>query len=494
VLGGIFGPLGGLASKYGVGAVRRAKDWLTGSGISPADEKVLTAVSADELELDDMVRKLDADRKAGVPSTLADTGGKNVEALTEAVAGKPGSSTKKLVEKMEQRQGTQGERVTEAVNKALAPDDYYGHLDKLTNDLYTNAKPMYEAAYKNAKPIPVEKVDFLYNSREGKKAIKDAVNLMNADGVPIGRKDVMGSVRNLNLQTLDYVKRSLDDMISKEEANGSTNRGRILRKMRDKLRDTLDQTSPEYRAARAQYAGDLEVLDALKTGREQFDRLAPRELERLVKDMSFAERDALRTGVAERLFEKIASTPRGGNTVRKVLGNKAMAEKLAALFDKPSDYNKFAQALEREFEIFEKSRAALSNAQKARSQTVREGLDETPLASAADVALDVGQQAVLLPGLASSTGVGGPWTAARMMQWVRNKMPVSERTANEIADTLAIDDPTAARETIERLRREAQRLESRVRSGQTVGREASKATAVATAPDPWGHLEEEEYE
>ena len=494
VIGGILGPLGGLASKYGIGAARRGIDWLTGRGISAADEKILTAIDADDLALDEMTAKLAADRKAQVPSTLAETGGKNVEALAQAVAGKPGASTRQMVEKIEARQAKQGERVSEAINRALAPDEYYGKLDQLTSNLYTNAKPLYDAAYTSAKAIPVKDISFLYDSKIGKKALKDAIELMRADGLKIGKTDITGNVKSLGLQTLDYTKRALDDMITREEKDGSTNRGRILRKVRDKLRERLDLSSPEYRAARAQYAGDLEVLDALKLGREQFDKLAPKELGRMVKDMSYAERDALRTGVAEKLFEKIANTARGGNTVRKVLGNQAMADRLQAIFEKPADYKKFVQALEREFQVFEQSRRTLSSARSSRAANVAQGLEDTPLASAADMALDVGQQAVMLPALTGSSGAGGPWTAARMMQWVRSKMPVSERTANEVADTLGIDDPAAAKATIDRLKKEAERLQKRVRSGQGVAQQASKATAVATAPDPWGYLEQEEYE
>lgn len=487
-VGGILGPLGGLASKYGLGASRRGVDLLRGTAPRAADEKVLAALAKDVVNPDDVVKRLAKDTRAGVPATIGDSAGKNTSALVEAVAGKPGRGPAELADKLEQRQATQGARVEQQVNKALKPSEYFSELDKLKDELYTNAKPMYEAAYKNATPIPVRDVSFLYDSKEGKTALKAAINLMNTRGIPIGKKDVLGNVKRLGLQPLDYTKQALDDMISKEESAGSTSRGSALRFMRNKLRDVLDNASPDYKAARGQYAGDLEVLDALKSGREEFSKMTPKQVENLVGNMSFAEKDAYRTGVAQTLFEAIGKTPRGSNVAAKVVGTPALTDKLAPLFDKPKQAADFNSALMREFQLHKGSAGAINNATRQRAGAASAGLDDTPLANAADFALDAGQQAVFLPGIGQNTG--GPWSTARLMQWVRNKLPMSEQTANEAADMLGEGDPKKAKAIIERLKAEGERLRKRGAVSDAVARAGARATAVATAPDPWAQMDD----
>ena len=494
-LGSIFGPTLGFASKYGLGAARRGYDFITGGGPRASDEKVLAALANDTLNVQDVLSRMKKDARMGVPSTVGDSAGKNTAALMEAVAGKAGRGPGELAEKLEQRQAQQGTRVEQQVNKALKPSEYFAEEQKLKDELYTNAKPLYQQSYKNAPPIKVDDIAYLYASKEGRKAMKDAVNLMNAEGIPITRKTIFGkNVVTLNQQTLDNTKRALDDMITNEEGSGAsyvaTNRGRVLRGMRDKLRDILDNNSPEYKAARQQYAGDLEVLDALRTGRDKFTSLTPKQVENLVSGMSFAEKDAFRTGVAQTLFEAIGKTPRGSNVAAKVIGTPALTEKLSFLFDSPKQAQAFNDALSREFGIFKQSQGAISNAARQRASSAAEGLDQTPLLNAADAALDVGQQAVFLPGLGQNTG--GNWTAARIMQWVRNKMPMSERTANEVADTLGISDPKAAKAAIDRLVKEGKRLKSRQAVSEAVRRAATRAGAVAVQPDPWAQTDDEE--
>lgn len=493
VLGTVLGPLLGLSSKYGLGAARRGWDLVSGNGPRAADEKVLTALANDTTNVGDVTKRMTKDARMGVPSMIGDSAGKNTAALMEAVAGKSGRGPGELAQKLEDRQAGQGDRVENQINKALKPSEYFSEEQKLRDELYTNAKPLYEKAYKTAPPVKVGDVSYLYDSKAGRKAMKDAVDLMNGEGIPIGKKDFFGNVRQLSLQSLDYTKRALDDAITKEEGSGAnyaaTNRGRVLRGMRDKLRGILDDQSPDYLAARQQYAGDLEVLDALRAGKDKFSSLSPKQVENLVGGMSFAEKDAYRTGVAQTLFEAASKAPRGSNVAARIVGNPAITQKLGALFDSPKEAQSFSDALVREFGMYKQSQGAISNAARQRAGSAAAGLDDTPLAHAADMALDAGQQAVFLPGLGQNTG--GPWSAARMMQWVRNKMPMSEQTANEVSDTLGIQDPKAAKAVIDRLMKEGQRLEQRQSVSEAVRRAATRAGAVAVQPDPWAQGDDE---
>jgi hypothetical protein len=104
-----------------------------------------------------------------------------------------------------------------------------------------------------------------------------------------------------DVRTLDYVKRGIDALIdkgyrgegmSKAEANA-------LKDLKRAYVEVIDQNVPEYAAARAKYAGDIEVLDALRLGRTDYlsPKMLPNEAKKLVDGMSDAERDALRAEV-----------------------------------------------------------------------------------------------------------------------------------------------------------------------------------------------------
>ena len=70
--------------------------------------------------------------------------------------------------------------------------------------------------------------------------------------------------------------------------------------------------------------------------------------------MTFSEKDAFRSGVAQRIFEQIDRPSTDSNFARRIVGSPAMAEKLAAMFDKPADAKRFQAALLKETELFDK--------------------------------------------------------------------------------------------------------------------------------------------
>src|SRR5690606_30140232 len=187
---------------------------------------------------------------------------------------------------LDQLQSGHRERVAERVNQAFKPDEYFSQLGKLTENLYTRAKPLYEAAYKATPAVPQDElISKILATPAGKKAIEQALNLYrNQPDKSIGRADALGMVRKPSLEFYDYVKRGFDQLINKEEAQGPTQLGRAYRELRNAFRDRLDEIAgPLYKEARQQYAGDLEVLTALQNGRE-FHKLQPAELAALAQN------------------------------------------------------------------------------------------------------------------------------------------------------------------------------------------------------------------
>jgi len=266
----------------------------------------------------------------------------------------------------------------ERINQGLKPDEYFDQLDKLRDSLYENSKPLYQQAYAANPSVSSKVLPQLLNTPDGKKAVKMALRIMRNEGKQIGKKDAMGMVTKPSLEFLDYVKRGMDQLITKEEGHGvsyqATPLGKSMRSLRDALRNELDTaTTPAkgeslYKKAREQYAGDLEVFDSLQAGRDEFTKLQPPELQRLVNNLSFAEKDAYRTGVAQALFEQIESPTGDFNAARKVIGSPAMRKKLRVLFDTDKQFELFETALRREAELYELDKKSVRRAEVGQEQ------------------------------------------------------------------------------------------------------------------------------
>jgi hypothetical protein len=256
--------------------------------------------------------------------------------------------------------------------------------------------------------------------------------------------------------------------------------------MRNELLEILDNHSPDYKAARAQYKGDIEVLDALRNGREEFSKARTDELARDFPKLSFAEKDAYRTGAAYHIFDELDKLPMDANPFQKVMGNRAIQKRLRVLFDKPNEYKRFMEGLEREYKVYDSSKKRLIAAAQARRGRANSALDGSPLADAADVGLDTAAQAALLgPGLDQSRA----WTINRVLEWARGKIPASKRNSQEAADLLMIDNPKDADALAQRLSSKEQKLSKRRAAGDNAARQVTRGAAVATQQAPHGALE-----
>jgi hypothetical protein len=484
-IGGVAGPLGALVTKYGVNGAMALIDKLRGQQVPGGAQRVIAALNSDKTTTDEIANRLRATGRQGVPSTMANVGGPNIQGLAQGVASKQSPGVDNFIANARQQFQTSNPRVTDLVNKALKPDDYAQKMTELTTNLYQNAKPLYEQAYAAYPKVKSDTIFDILGNKYGKKAAKQAYDYMQADGVPIGQKDVTGAVRKPSLQYLDYVKRGLDDQITQARNAGNTNLARILNGMKTRLVGELDNftTDPKtgdslYKAARQQYAGDLEVRDALKTGREDLfgpNGLTPAEIKAKVANMSWAEKDALRTGAAESLFQQIGNTPVTTNVAGKLTQVPNMQEKLAAMFDKPGEYQQFMDALKQEMNNFTQAKTLLST--QARSKAASSAASLDPDGSAGEAAYE-----------AAIAGMHPLWAGARAAKWVGNKL-MPNTTAGQAAELLNIQNNPAGRTSLDMLKNQAAQLAARQNTGDSSALAAAGATGPALAPDPWGNTE-----
>lgn len=428
-------------------AQRRLTRLMVEMGKAPAD--IASGVrQTNRMGIPGMVLDDDTLRPAA-QATMSSTGTPNaVEAL----------------QRLKARSASIADRAEDQVNRGLAPSPYFDEHAKLTDALYSNSKPLYEKAYA-AHPAVQSKLLFqIMDTPAGKKAVKKALTLMrNQPGKKIGKVDALGMLRAPSLEFLDHVKRGLDDLITNEEGAGpsrkSTALGKSMRELRNKLRDELDTATVDkagkslYKDARMQYAGDLEVLDALELGREKFASMRPEELEKAVKSMSWAEKDSLRTGAAQKLFEQLQDSTDGTNSAKKVIGNESNRRKLRALFDNDKQYKLFEAALLRDAELFDESKRLISAGESGQ----------------------VAQVYKKSPGMVKAVprlGIGSPIMWA--LQAVRNMGTVTDKELDEMMKYLKSSTP----EELANFEKTFQGRFKRTRS-RTKGRTAAVAGAAA---------------
>jgi len=452
--GALLGSLAGLGAKYGIGAAGRLADKVTGQSVGPGERRAIEAITSDNPDWNSVASNLRADARAKIPSTLADIGPRT-QGLAASALTKDTPQTADFARDLAARQAGANTRVGDQINQALKPDPYLQQEQNLKTALYSNAKPLYDQAYAAFPAVKSQKLMELMNTPSGQEAAARAVRMMQDARVPIGQADATGMIRSPSLQYLDYVKRGLDDMINREEGSGinyqATSQGRILRQMRGDLVNEVDQATQlpngqpgPWQQARAQYGGDLEVLDALRSGRDDFARMTPEDLKARVGNMSYAERDAFRSGVAEGLFQKLGNSAEGTNPAKKISSTPALQDKLGAIFDQPSEAVKFLSALDRESDLFEQSKPLLRAAGKAQADSV---------------------------------------TAPSLVQVARGHM-MSPGTASEIADTLSAGAGPEAQAKIQRLQAAADRLKARADLGNSVGLPIAAGAAIGAVPTP----------
>jgi hypothetical protein len=407
-------------------------------------------------------------QRLGVPVNLMDMGGIEMKALGHAAMSPQNQQTRELFSEVSDRQAGARERVAEQVNQALKPDDYFQMQRKLKGELQANSKPLYAELYKKYPALKSASLMQLMETPSGKRAVKNAAKaIRDRPGASLGKADAMGMITKPSLEFLDQVKDEFDDMITKEEMKGgvykATKRGKRLRELRNALRNEVDllTTDPKsgesaYKTARSQYAGDLEIMDALRFGREEFMKLPPGEIEQMIKEMNFSEKDALRTGVAQALFERIGKTRKRVNPAEKVIDTPEMTEKLKLLFDKPNQFRIFQEALKLEQDMFDdsqttirKGRSALSTTRDPKENIIRRTAKKAP-----------------------TLGILNPTLWA--LRWLRSNDQIKPKEADEIIRIMRTRDP-------KELAKLEKRLSSKYGRETARGKRTGKATMLGAA-------------
>ena len=431
----------------------------------------------------------------GVPSVMANAN-PALRDLAEAVAQRSGAGSNAIENALTTQRLGARDRVKAQTTAALKPADYYGLEDNLTAQLRNNAKGLYEKAYAHGDVDDPRIVEVLKNPQfkaffDKARGIADTeaqtAKLKGEDPLkfalpeiykPSGRFDPSGAeildlVKLPDVRTLDYIKRGIDATIdSGFRGKGmSTAEASALRDLRKQFVNAIDENVPDYKLARKTYAGDLETLDALRMGREEFKTLDPEQVEKMVKAMSSGEKDAFRTGVARDIYGIIMKPSNEPNTAQRVIGSPDMQKKLAMLFDNPAEFDLYKAALMRESQLYKESNTILGGAQTAKRLDLKASLDE-----------DTG---MIESAAKAATGNFSGALSSLVMGAIRSAQ-MSKARAEKIAEMLMAKDPNevaAAVQMIEAYAAKQAPKQFRATLGEA-GAVTGTSTAIYPAPAP----------
>jgi hypothetical protein len=326
-----------------------------------------------ETVLDRFAQKAGAIRQ---PLTMADVAGPNTRGLAGQVLRTPGEARTAAQEFVNARQrgpeeqninapvSSQGDRVSEGVGNLLGHQGLRQTAKSIIDQQALESKPLYDAAR-------IKKID--YDTPEGKRLLalleripqeaKNNANTILSQSDEGGNQVIwkqqgkkMQLVSVPNVRRFDYIKQGLDDMIARQRKDYGrySNQGRATTMLKNEILQNLDKLVPEYKAARAKFAGHAEMLDALEEGKNIWAPSYTREqLAETLAGMSGGEKTMLRIGAANQLRDiKIDNMVHGANKVNAVIGTPAMIAKTKMIAPDLKSYGALNQFLDRETAMF----------------------------------------------------------------------------------------------------------------------------------------------
>lgn len=300
------------------------------SALSKADANVLKQAA----DPDQIVADLREAQQLGIPATLADVSPQARSLAGAAVRRSPvaaGGAEAALIP----RARGQVDRFMGAVQRDLGDITNIPEASEaLTQKASAQAAPLYDKAYAAA-PVQSDKIDSLLKTPFGQKALSSAREIAaNEERDPIA----MGfDGPAYSPQTLDYIKRGMDSVLEDKYRNQITGKldldtaGRAQNNVKNSLLQEVDRLNPDYKAARAVYAGPASEKAALLKGQTALDK-TPDVLASMTKNLSDTQLEQFRLGYVGALTDRANKMRYTSNPFQSLLDNPAMAEKLQMLF------------------------------------------------------------------------------------------------------------------------------------------------------------------
>lgn len=351
-----------------------------------ADLAIAKALEKDGLTVEQAAQRLKAVSRGEM--TVADLG-ENTAALLRRATAAPGTARLETKSTLAAREAGRIPRVSEDLRTLMSGSkDFYTDVTDLIKKRSAEADVLYQNAWTSAPNFSAKtapEIDRLRSTPSFQEAMRGGARRMADQGLDI--TDPKNTLRALH-----ETKIELDDMIEKALTSDRTaNQARILQDMKTKLLKDMEKVSPEYRTARLAFAGDSEMLTAMKEGQRIYQLPEP-EVRKLMARFANnpSEYDAFRAGMAQAMLEKIRTAGPSADPYKTIM-SRDMDDRLRRAFRDDDSYDLFKQRLQEESRML---------------QTEKAGFRRTP----ADTDLDVGGASGV--GAATRLMTGSPTGAA----------------------------------------------------------------------------------
>lgn len=363
----------GAATKKSSGGWKMLQQVSKLAGIDDADTRgqdmLLRAMERDGVKIDDLIARVESSRK---PLTLADIAGENVRGLMRGTNTVVGEGRDAIPEMLTTRAKGQGQRILGDLEEGtgLTRDN----VPQLANDLSATrsakSRPLYERAYGTTdgdgerlhRTVSDPDVLATLEIPAFRKAYRTGMRIARVQGVEIPDyfnvleeygPDLAGKLAPPTVQSLDYMKRGLDDVIEAGMRRGSIGKTEA-RALRQRLNETLqkiDAAVPEYAQARGTFAGDSGPIEALELGKGFLTKMTPDEAVMHMQSMSDESREMFRRGAIDQIALALEGVSETSDATRKVLANSLQRKKMRLLFDTDEAFGAFEKAIDDEIQM-----------------------------------------------------------------------------------------------------------------------------------------------
>lgn len=335
--GALTGAAVGGALPVAGAAIRGVRNAVGRTGMSAsrqADALIARALERDATPAADLPARAAA--MVGKPAVLPDLAGENVMGLARGAQATPSQAKESLASMLHRRQAGQLGRVAGDVENSLGMQrqDIHDVAEQLIAKRKAAAGPLYEKAYAAGAVSDPSVIETL-NLPPFKAAYDRGVRIAKLEGVDLPALPTMAKGKPTGavpVQAIDYVKRALDDVVQGGMSSGSIGKteARALRNRLAGMLETVDQQVPEYGAARAQFAGDAALSDALDAGKE-FITTDHRVTAKQLAAMTDGEREMYKVGALDAVRQAMDKAGDGADVVKRIFGSPLKREQFRVL-------------------------------------------------------------------------------------------------------------------------------------------------------------------
>lgn len=416
----------------------------------------------------------------GVPMTLADADPALRSLAGAAVRRSPEARLAAEQSFLPRAQG-QYDRLVGAINRDFGPTaNVPQYSDDLIKQAQTTAKPLYEQAYSapGASSVDVSGIAATPMGQKGFRNAYDNVrNTLGPDGQPMDPTALgfdlndAGEValnRVPSFETLDYVKKGLDDIIESDfdpitKQYGPNARAAIGLKQR--LVSQIDEVNPAYAEARAAYAGPAGEREALRLGQSSLNA-APDQMGFTIKDMPQPRLEQFRLGYRSGLAEQAGKSRFASNPWEAAYGSPQAQQRAGMLF--PEGASNFGKQYGLERELAQSNNSILGNSMTAERMIADSQFGGNMLG---DLAFD-----------AATTGApikAGASMLSRMKKDELGRLGAKKK-ADELAPYLFAPDAADAAKSYKQMAKEA--TKAKKAKGIFGSRSRTRGSLIAAAP------------